>query len=92
MENHTVIIAFFDQGNEIVHGIRRNVRIELGFDDAAVFHFNRNNRVAHIGYLLSIFKSIYRSSRKYESPRLAGGWFSLLFRMLVMIRTTIVTT
>ena len=34
----------------------------------------------------------HRSSRKYASPRLAGGWFSRLLRMLVMISTTIVTT
>ena len=34
----------------------------------------------------------YLSSRKYESPRLCGGWFSLFLRMLVMISTMIVTT
>ena len=34
----------------------------------------------------------YLSSLKYASPRLAGGWFSRLLRILVTTRTTSVTT
>ena len=34
---------------------------------------------------------IYLSSRKYANPRLAGGWFSLLFLILDITRTIIVT-
>ena len=34
----------------------------------------------------------YRSSRKYASPRPAGGCFSLLLRRLEMISTITVTT
>ena len=34
----------------------------------------------------------YRSSRKKARPREAGGWFSRLLRIEVMISTMIVTT
>jgi len=38
------------------------------------------------------FPPAYRSSLKYGSPRLAGGWFSFLFLMLVITSTINVTT
>ena len=47
VEDHAVIKAFLHETDEVFDGLRRNVRIQLGADDAAVFHFDGDNRVAH---------------------------------------------
>ena len=47
VEDHAVIKALFDQTDKVTHGVRRDLRVELGADDAAVFHFNGDNRIAH---------------------------------------------
>ena len=53
VEDQPVIKSFFDQADEIVHGIRRDIGIKLGFHHIAVFHGNRNDRVCHRFTLLS---------------------------------------
>ena len=47
---------------------------------------------AAVRKVISFSLNHYRSSLKYASPRLAGGWFSCLFRLLVITSTMIVTT
>lgn len=42
-------------------------------------------------YQLSLMLPSQRSSLKYGSPRAAGGWFSFLFSILMMMSTAIVT-
>ena len=39
MEDQTIIVAFLYQTDEVVDGVRSNLRIQLCFDDAAIFHF-----------------------------------------------------
>ena len=41
--------------------------------------------------LLSLILPSQRSSLKYGRPSAAGGWFSFLFSMLMMMSTAIVT-
>ena len=53
MEDQTIIVAFLYQTDEVVDCVRSNLRIQLCFDDAAIFHFKCNNRIlCHIFYLL----------------------------------------
>ena len=53
MEDQTIIVAFLHQTDEVVDCVRSNLRIQLCFDDAAIFHFKCNNRIlCHIFYLL----------------------------------------
>ena len=53
------------------------------------FLFSFCNILSH--YLRFCKKFLYRSSRKYAFPRLAGGWFSFFLRVLVKISTPMVT-
>ena len=63
VEDHAVIKALFDQGDEVVDGVGGDLRIELGADDAAVIHLNGDDGV-HMDYLLisSIAKLVSQSS------------------------------
>ena len=42
VKDESVIIALFDETDEIIDGIRRSIGIKLRFDYAAVFHFDSN--------------------------------------------------
>ena len=47
VENHAVIEALLDKGDEVVDSVRGGLGVELRLHDAAVFHFNGDNRIAH---------------------------------------------
>ncbi|MNE61693.1 hypothetical protein D3C80_1569210 [compost metagenome] len=49
MENRSVVEALLNQGNEVVYGIRGNLRVELSLDNASVIHLNGNDRMAGRG-------------------------------------------
>ena len=49
VEDDAVIKALLDEGDEVVDGVRRDLRIELRLDDAAVFHFDGNYGI-HSGF------------------------------------------
>ena len=54
VEDHAVIKALLHETDEVVDGVRGNVGIELSLDDAAVFHFDGDDGIAHsIGSFLS---------------------------------------
>ena len=48
VEDQSVIEPLIRKEDEIIHGLRGNVRVELCGDDTAVFHFDGNNRIFHI--------------------------------------------
>ena len=47
VEDEAVIKAAVCQRDEVIDRLRRDIRVELGGDDAAVFHFNGHNRIFH---------------------------------------------
>ena len=47
VEDGAVIEALARQGDKVADGVRRNLGVQLGADDAAVFHFDGNDRIAH---------------------------------------------
>ena len=47
VEDRTVIKPFLNQGDKIAYRIGRNVRGKLRVAHAALFHFNRNDCIAH---------------------------------------------
>ena len=47
MEDRAVIKALLHQRNKVANRVRCNFRVQLCTDYAAVFHFNRNDRIAH---------------------------------------------
>ena len=47
MEDRAVIKALLHQRNKVADRVRCNFRGQLCADYAAVFHFNRNDRIAH---------------------------------------------
>ena len=47
VEDQAVIKALLHQADEVVHAVGGHVGVELGLDDAAVFHFNGHNRIFH---------------------------------------------
>ena len=47
VEDQPVVKALVDEGDEVANALRRDLGVKLGFDNAAVFHFNGNNRICH---------------------------------------------
>ena len=47
VENDAVIEALLHQGDKVVDGVGGHLRVQLRLDDAAVFHFDGNNGIAH---------------------------------------------
>ena len=47
MEDQPVVKALVDEGDEVANALRRDLGVKLGFDNAAVFHFDGNDRIAH---------------------------------------------
>ena len=47
VEDGAVIEALLREGNKVADGVRRNLGVQFGADDAAVFHFDGNDRIAH---------------------------------------------
>ena len=58
VEGQAVIKPLLNQGDEIVDGIRRFVRVELGLHHAAALHLNGNDGIVHSDQILSKIQKI----------------------------------
>ena len=47
VEDKPVIKALLHQGDKVVDGVGGHLGVQLRLDDAAVFHFDGNNGIAH---------------------------------------------
>ena len=52
VEDQAVVEVGGHQGDEVRHGVRRDFGIQLGLDDAAVFHFDGDDGIGHDVFLL----------------------------------------
>ena len=53
VEDQAVIKSLLDQVDEVVHGVGRDLGVELRLDNAAIFHFNGDDGIAHWDHILS---------------------------------------
>ena len=66
VEGQAVIKALFCEGNKVIYRVRRNLGVQLGLDDVAVFHFDGNNRICHVSHTPN-HKIIFRTAADSES-------------------------
>ena len=50
MEDKTVIKPLLDEADEVVDAVGRHIGVKLGFDDAAIFHFDGDDGILSHGY------------------------------------------